>query len=163
APRPARCARLHLRLDAHDARCHRTLSRIRKDRHSMTATAPVTRPDRFFIGGEWVEPSSDATIDVIDSGTEELFFRVAEAQADDIARAVSAARAAFDEGPWPSLTHAERAEYLRAFGPKFEERSDAFAQIWPRESGTIHAVAQYASRTMKKDFDTYAGLADTFT
>jgi acyl-CoA reductase-like NAD-dependent aldehyde dehydrogenase len=128
----------------------------------MTATAPVSRPDRFFIGGEWVEPSSDATIDVIDSGTEELFFRIAEAQADDISRAVSAARTAFDEGEWPSLTHAERAEYLRLFGPKFEARGDAFAQLWPRESGTIHAIAQYASRTMKKDFDTYAGLADTF-
>ena len=46
----------------------------------MTAsapTAPVRQPDRFFIGGEWVEPSSDATIDVIDSGTEELYFSVA--------------------------------------------------------------------------------------
>ena len=41
---------------------------------ARTATAPVNHPDRFFIGGEWVAPSSDATIDVIDSGTEELFF-----------------------------------------------------------------------------------------
>ena len=49
-----------------------------------TTTAPVRNTDRFFIGGEWVEPSSDAMIDVIDSGTEELFFRVAEAQADDM-------------------------------------------------------------------------------
>ena len=40
----------------------------------MTATtsAPVSYPDRFFIGGPWVAPSSDATIDVIDAGTEEL-------------------------------------------------------------------------------------------
>ena len=48
--------------------------------------APLRRPDRFFIGGEWVEPSSDATIDVIDPATEELFFRVAEAQAADMDR-----------------------------------------------------------------------------
>src|SRR5215831_5444915 len=106
----------------------------------MTATlpAPVSRPDRFFIGGEWVAPSSDAAIDVIDSGTEELYFSVAEAQAADIDRAVTAARTAFDEGPWPSLSHAERAEYLRAFGPKLQERADTLAQLWPRESGTIH-------------------------
>ena len=76
---------------------------------TIDTTAPVTHPDRFFIGGEWVAPSSDATIDVIDSGTEELFFRVAEAQADDMSRAVAAARTAFDDGPWPGLTHAERA------------------------------------------------------
>ena len=48
--------------------------------------------DRFFIGGEWVTPSSDATITVTDSATEERFFVVAEAQAADIARAVEAAR-----------------------------------------------------------------------
>ena len=74
-------------------------------------TAPVTHPDRFYIGGEWVAPSTDSMIDVIDSGTEDLFFRVAEAQADDIARAVHAARTAFDDGAWTALTHAER-EFL---------------------------------------------------
>ena len=36
-------------------------------------TAPVRHADRLFIDGAWVEPSSDATIDVIDSGTEELY------------------------------------------------------------------------------------------
>jgi aldehyde dehydrogenase (NAD+) len=132
----------------------------------MTATAPTAplrQPDRFYIDGEWVEPSSDATIEVIDSGTEELFFRIAEAQAADIDRAVAAARSAFDEGPWPSLTHAERAEYLRALGSKLQERADILAQLWPRESGTIHSIAKYAAMTMQKDLDAYAALADTFT
>jgi acyl-CoA reductase-like NAD-dependent aldehyde dehydrogenase len=131
----------------------------------MTSTipsAPVRQPDRFYIGGEWVEPSSSAMIDVIDSGSEELWFRVAEAQPQDIARAVEAARRAFDEGPWPSLSHAERADYLRAFGPAIQKRSADLAQIWPRESGTIHAVAQYAAMTMEKDFNAYAALADTY-
>lgn len=126
------------------------------------AVAPVRHPDRFYIGGEWVEPSSDVTIEVIDSGTEQLFFRVAEAKAADIGRAVSAARTAFDEGPWPSLKHAERAEYLRAFGPALQSRADALAQIWPRESGTIHAIARFAAKGMQKDFDAYAALAETF-
>jgi aldehyde dehydrogenase (NAD+) len=54
--------------------------------------------DRFFIGGEWVTPSSEAKIDVIDSGTGQLFFSVAEAQAADIDRAVGAARQAFGGG-----------------------------------------------------------------
>jgi acyl-CoA reductase-like NAD-dependent aldehyde dehydrogenase len=130
---------------------------------SIAPTAPLSRPDRFYIGGEWVAPSSDSMIDVIDSGTEQLFFRIAEAQADDIARAVSAARTAFDEGPWPALSHKERAEYLRAFGPALMARADALAQLWPRESGTIHAVAKYAAMGMQKDFAAYAALADTYT
>jgi hypothetical protein len=55
-------------------------------------SAPIRHADRFFIGGQWVAPSSDATIKVIDSGTEETYFTVAEAQAADISRAVEAAR-----------------------------------------------------------------------
>ena len=128
----------------------------------MTTTAPVSHPDRLFIGGAWVAPSSDARIDVVDSGTEELYFRVAEAQAADVDQAVSAARAAFDDGPWPRLTHAERAEYLRAFGPALQRRADALAQIWPRESGTVATIAKYAAGAMQKDFDAYAALAETF-
>ena len=69
----------------------RTVVGPRTRRHEMTARpGPREQPDRFFIGGEWVEPSSDATIDVIDSGTEELYYTIAEAAADDMARAVAA-------------------------------------------------------------------------
>ena len=99
---------------------------------------PIRHADRFFIGGQWVQPSSDATIKVIHSGTEELFFSVAEAQAADISRAVEAARQAFDACPWPRLTHAERAGYLRAIGAELSRRSDDIGQIWPRESGVLH-------------------------
>ena len=130
----------------------------------MTATtsAPVSYPDRFFIGGQWVAPSSDATIDVIDAGTEELFFSVAAARAEDMSRAVGAARAAFDEGPWPAMTHAERAGYLRALGAAVQERSDGMAELWPRESGTTHLVAQYAAMMCAGAMESYAALADTF-
>ena len=44
------------------------------------ATAPIRNADRFYIGGQWVAPSSDSTISVIDSDTEQLYFTVAEAQ-----------------------------------------------------------------------------------
>src|ERR1700730_15631056 len=90
--------------------------------------APLRYVDRFFIGGQWVQPSSDATIKVIDSGTEELFFSVAEAQAADISRAVEAAREAFDSGPWPRLTHAERAGILRAIGAELAKRGKDIGQ-----------------------------------
>ena len=62
---------------------------------------PLAHPESFFIGGEWVKPSSDAMIDVIDSNTEELYFRISEAREADMDRAVTAARYAFDEGPRP--------------------------------------------------------------
>ena len=90
-----------------------------------------------------MQSSSDATIKVIDSGTEEVFFSVAEAQAADISRAVEAAREAFDAGPWPRLTHAERAGYLRAIGAELSRRSEDISQIWPRQSGVLYAIARF--------------------
>jgi aldehyde dehydrogenase (NAD+) len=124
--------------------------------------AGLRHADRFFIGGQWVAPVSDARIDVIDSGTEELFFSVAEAQAEDISRAVAAARDAFDHGPWPRMSHAERAEYLRAIGATLRERADDLGQLWPRESGVLHRIAKWAGPGAAGTFDYYAGLAGTF-
>ncbi len=125
-------------------------------------TAPLRHADRFFIGGEWVQPASDEKIDVIDSGTEEVYFRIAEATAEDIQRAVSAAREAFDDGPWPRMSHAERAGYLRALGAGLQERNEDLGQLWPRESGVVFSIAQYAGTGAAGAFESYAALADTF-
>jgi aldehyde dehydrogenase (NAD+) len=105
------------------------------------AAASLRHADRFFIGGEWVQPSSDSKIQVTDSTTEEIFLTVAEAQADDVSRAVGAARAAFDQGPWASLSHAERAGYLRAIAAGLRERAADLSQVWPRESGVLYAIS----------------------
>jgi aldehyde dehydrogenase (NAD+) len=126
------------------------------------AATPLLHGDRFFIGGEWTRPSSDALIHVTDSATEELFFSVAEAREADMAQAAAAAREAFDHGPWPRMTHAQRAEYLRAIGAGIRERAGAVGQIWPRESGVLFKVAQGAGEGAAGVFEYYAGLADTF-
>jgi acyl-CoA reductase-like NAD-dependent aldehyde dehydrogenase len=127
-----------------------------------TTTAPLQNADRFFIGGEWVAPSSDATVDVIDSTSEDVYYTIAAAAPDDMARAVAAARHAFDEGPWARLTHAERAEYIRALGAALAERNDVLSQLWPRESGVLYSTSQYAGRIGSGALAAYAALADTF-
>jgi aldehyde dehydrogenase (NAD+) len=123
---------------------------------------PLRHPDRFYIGGEWVEPSSDATFDVVDPATELLYFRVALAQASDMERAVAAARLAFDNGPWPRLTHTERAEYLRAFADGLRKRADDLGQIWPREVGVLHSLARLSGDGAAATFDQFADLAETY-
>lgn len=123
---------------------------------------PLRHPDRFFIGGEWVHPSSSARIAVHDSATEEVFLSVAEAQVADVDRAVAAARAAFDEGPWPRLSHQERAGWLNRIADAWTGRTAAFADTWTRESGVLHAVAKYAAANPAATFRFHAGLADTF-
>ncbi|ODU04211.1 MAG: aldehyde dehydrogenase [Pseudonocardia sp. SCN 72-86] len=126
------------------------------------STVALRHPDRFFIGGEWVAPSSDATIDVFDTATEELFLRVAEAQAADVDRAAAAARTAFDDGPWPELSHAERAGYLRAMAEGVRARADEASRIWPSESGILHSAAQARLVGIANFYESYADLADTY-
>ncbi len=124
--------------------------------------APIQSPDQLFIGGEWTKPSGSSKLNVLNSGTEELFLSVAEAQAEDVNKAVAAARKAFDEGPWPRMTHKERAEYIRAIGAEWAARAEDVARIWTTESGIIHSVASTRAPGLSGIYSYYADLADTY-
>jgi acyl-CoA reductase-like NAD-dependent aldehyde dehydrogenase len=124
--------------------------------------APIRHPDRLFLGGEWVAPASNARIEVIAPATEQRYVSVAAAQEPDIDRGVAAAREAFDRGPWPQLSHAERAAYLRAMGKRLSERVEDVAQFWPNEMGIVYSVAKAFAGTIGGVYEYYAGLADSF-
>jgi acyl-CoA reductase-like NAD-dependent aldehyde dehydrogenase len=129
---------------------------------AATLAAPITHPDRFFIDGEWAAPSSSAKLDVIDSNNEEVFVSVAEAQAADIERAVAAARQAFDKGPWPRMSHAERAKYLRAIGAEIRKREADIALCWTVESGMLHRYTAGSATMLGEVYDYHAGFAESF-
>ena len=97
---------------------------------------PLKHPDRFFIGGGWVQPSSSALLDVLDSHSEEVFLSVAEAQAPDMDRAVTAAREAFDTGPWPRMSHLERAVAVQ-FGSTIVPTPSRALRVHARPKPTV--------------------------
>lgn len=130
--------------------------------HDETTAVPLSAPEALFIGGDWVAPATDATFLVIDSGTEQPYYRVAEAGADDVDRAAAAARAAFDLGPWPRLSHGERAGYLRAFAERIRARAADAAELWTRESGVVHTAALASLARVPAIFERTAALAETF-
>ncbi|GAB88283.1 aldehyde dehydrogenase [Gordonia rhizosphera] len=109
----------------------------------MTATVPTVLKsyDKLLIGGRWTEPSSDKVIEVVSPITEELLATVPEAQTEDIDKAVAAARKAFDEGPWPRMTAAERAVYLTRIGEEVAKRFDAMAEAFTAEIGAPAAAS----------------------
>ncbi|MDT5049882.1 MAG: aldehyde dehydrogenase [Mycobacterium sp.] len=123
---------------------------------------PLSNTGRFFIDGDWVRPSSDAVFDVIDSATEQTYFQVPEAQPADMDLAIGAAHRAFHTGPWPRMTHAERAGYLRAMAEALEARASDYSAMWPRESGVLHAVAKAGESGSAQTLRFYAGLADDY-
>jgi acyl-CoA reductase-like NAD-dependent aldehyde dehydrogenase len=116
----------------------------------------------FYINGEWVAPSSDSTFEVIDSGSEKAIFRVAEAQTADMNAAIEAARHAFDRGPWPRMTHEERAGHMFAFADALQAKAADYASIWPRESGVLHGIAQFMAPQIPDLFRYYGSLAKTY-
>jgi acyl-CoA reductase-like NAD-dependent aldehyde dehydrogenase len=123
---------------------------------------PIRHANRFFIGGAWAEPSGATEFEIRDSATEEVFLSVAEAQQPDVESAVAAARHAFDRGPWPRMSHTERAEFLRKIAAAWEHRGNVLADAWTRESGVIRSVSKHSAKGLAELFRYYAGLADTF-
>ena len=97
--------------------------------------SPLKVPDRFFMDGAWVAPSSARMLEVVSPVTEEVLLRYPEAAPADMDRAVAAARIAFDEGPWPRMSPAEREGYLRRVAALIAERLDEIADAWTMQVG----------------------------
>jgi aldehyde dehydrogenase (NAD+) len=74
-----------------------------------------TGPKKLLIGGEWVEAHSGRTFPSVNPSTGEVIAELAEADATDVDRAVAAARAAFEGGPWRRATPRQRQDLLLAF------------------------------------------------
>jgi len=119
--------------------------------------------NKLFIGGEWVGPATAATIDVISPHSEDVVGRVPEAREADVDRAVAAARAAFDHGPWPRMQPAERADVMARLVGVLQERSAEIAMTITSEMGcpiSFSNLAQAMAAWMVLDY--YAQLARTF-
>jgi acyl-CoA reductase-like NAD-dependent aldehyde dehydrogenase len=89
--------------------------------------------DKLYIGGEWVEPAGDGSIEVVNPTTEEVIGRIPEGTVEDADRAVRAARAAFDS--WSQTAPEERAALCAAIGEKLGERSEELAALITTELG----------------------------
>jgi aldehyde dehydrogenase (NAD+) len=101
----------------------------------MATTADTATIDRteLFIGGEWVSPAGTGRIDVLDPTTEGVIGSVPEGTAEDVDRAVAAARDAFDG--WSRLAPEDRAEACAAIGNGLYARQQEIAELVSREMG----------------------------
>jgi aldehyde dehydrogenase (NAD+) len=91
--------------------------------------------DRLFVGGEWVTPASDDRIEIISPVSEDVIASVAAASEADVDRAVAAARRAFDEGPWPRWSLAERVAVLQRLADSMRLRRDEHAAVITEQMG----------------------------
>ena len=96
----------------------------------------------LYIDGAWVPPETGRTAPVINPATEEVVGLAPVASRADVARAISAARTAFDEGPWPQMSVKERSEILIRMADVMEKRQEELVELNIAEAGSTRVGAQ---------------------
>ncbi|GAB2915717.1 aldehyde dehydrogenase family protein [Paraburkholderia jirisanensis] len=97
---------------------------------------------RFYIDGQWVEPAAAQWFELVDPATETPYGKLALGNAQDVDRAVAAARRAFPT--WSATSVAERVALLKRIVAIYERRYDEFAEAMRREMGSPITVARNA-------------------
>src|SRR6476620_9560635 len=112
----------------------------------MTNVQTGVREVGLYINGEYVNASNGATFEVKNPATQEIIARVSEATQEDVDRACRIARDAFENGPWRTMTVAERCAKLRRMAEIILERKEEIARLdaldvgKPYQSAVQHEV-----------------------
>lgn len=106
----------------------------------MTSTPLATRG--LFIDGAWTDGVGEETLEVLNPATEETIAEVPQATPADIDAAVTAARRAFDEGPWPAMRPAERGRILGAMADELSRRRAELVELNIAEAGSTRMLAE---------------------
>lgn len=117
--------------------------------------------DKLYIGGSWVTPSDpELLLDIRSPHDRSLLGRVAQAAEADVDAAVAAARAAFDDGPWPHTTPEERQEVVRRCNALREARADEIAATISAENGSAGWFTQAGQPFLTRQVNAYLKAAE---
>ena len=133
-------------------------------RLGQAARSFLARKGRMLIDGDLVEAASGKRFDVFNPATGSVVTAVAEADREDVDRAVKAARRAFDDGPWSRMTTSERAKLLWRLADVMEANADELAELESLDNGKPITVARAADIPMSIEMFRYmAGWATKLT
>src|SRR2546429_1357993 len=117
------------------------------------------RTYQMYVNGEWVESKSSKTFPVYDPATEEVIAQVPDSNADDVDRAVAAAKSAFEDGPWATITPQERGRVLFRLAEKIRQNIPMLAELECRNCGKPIVEAEFDINDVATCFEYYGGLA----
>ncbi|MFF7092969.1 aldehyde dehydrogenase [Streptomyces rubradiris] len=101
--------------------------------------AGLVEHGQLFIGGELTDPRGRDVIEVISPHTEQVIGRVPHASREDVDRAVALARRAFDEGPWPRASLAERIDVVTRIKDGIAARHEEIARVISAQNGSPYS------------------------
>jgi aldehyde dehydrogenase (NAD+) len=114
---------------------------------------------RMLIGGAWEAAAAERTFLSRDPSNGEPWARIPDAGADDVRRAIEAARTAF-EGPWRSITASDRGRLLYDLAALIEEHVDELAAVETRDNGKLLKEAHAQASALPRWYRFFGGLAD---
>ena len=121
---------------------------------------PITAT-RLLINNQWTEAASGRTFPTINPATGEEICRVAEADKEDVDRAVKAARQAFERGPWRKMAASERGRLLNKLADLIEKHADELASLESLDNGKPYSMALAADLPLTiACYRYFAGWAD---
>jgi phenylacetaldehyde dehydrogenase len=100
-----------------------------------SVTEFLSQPRKLLVGGAWVEARSGKTFESYNPATGEVLGQVAEGDRADIDQAVTAARKAFETGPWPDMSPAERGRLLWKLSDLIEQHHEELAELETLDNG----------------------------
>jgi betaine-aldehyde dehydrogenase len=117
------------------------------------------RTYKLFINGEFVEPHSKETFEALNPANQEVLGVFPNGDAQDVDRAVKAARNCFDSGEWPGKTHQERGRVLLRLSEVIRKRTDELARLECLNTGKPIVEAEADLSDVATCFEYYGGLA----
>src|ERR1700693_3076503 len=123
----------------------------------VSAKAEV-RTYKMLINGQWVESALNQTFPVYDPSTEEVIARVPDANTQDVDRAVAAARAAFDSGPWSQTTPQARGQFFFRVAQLIRNHTPELAELETRNCGKPIVESEYDMADAATCFEYYGGM-----
>lgn len=134
---------------------------------TLTTSEPISEvrnflkaPHKMLIGGKRVDAAGGETFEVLDPSNNNVLAKAPKGGREDIDRAVKAARAAFDSGPWRKLTASERGRLIWKLADLIEAHTEEFAQLETLDNGKPLTISRAADVPLTVDhFRYYAGLA----
>ncbi|MEV7320541.1 aldehyde dehydrogenase [Streptomyces sp. NPDC093970] len=118
--------------------------------------------DRLFIAGSWEAPSDPGLLDIRSPHDQSVIGRAAQARPADVDRAVAAARAAFDEGPWPRTAPADRIAAVRRLNALREADAGRIADLFSAENGSAAWFTRAGQPGLTRQAEAYLRAAETF-
>lgn len=102
----------------------------------------LKRTPQLFIDGQWVDSTGTGRVSTFDPSTGKVISNLVDANVEDVNRAVTSARRAFDDGRWSKMVPAAREAIIRKLSDLIEKNADEFAEIEAIDNGKTKEMAK---------------------